>query len=99
VTVFRKRFRRVADTVGVSEQNGNERNDERTAAERVAMETARELMGLWSMLHRLNGSSEYRAFGLAYRDVERYLGRCGFVPELVQETLTTIQFEYPEPEF
>ncbi|ULH17005.1 hypothetical protein MF271_17655 (plasmid) [Deinococcus sp. KNUC1210] len=67
--------------------------------ERVAMETARELMGLWSMLHRLNGSSEYRAFGLAYRDVERYLRRCGFGAELVQDTLTAIQFEYPEPEF
>lgn len=56
-------------------------------------------MGLWAMLHRLNGSSEHRAFGLAYRDVERYLKRCGLTPDLVQDTLTTIQFEYPEPEF
>ena len=68
-------------------------------AERVAAETARELMGLWSMLHRLNGSSEDRAFAFAYRDVERYLRRCGFAPELVRATMTTIQFEYPEPEF
>ncbi len=53
---------------------------------------------MWSMLHRLNGSSEYRAFGLAYQDVEQYLQRCGFGDELVLDTLTAIQFEYPEPE-
>ncbi|MGY2897207.1 hypothetical protein [Deinococcus sp. UYEF24] len=71
----------------------------RVDVERVAMETARELMSLWAMLHRLNGSSEYRAFGLAYKDVERYLRRCGLPPQTVQDTLTAIQFEYPEPEF
>ena len=71
----------------------------RMDVERVARETARELMRLWSMLHRLNGSSEYRAFGLAHRDVEQYLKRCGFDEDAVQHALTAIQFEYPEPEF